>query len=70
MEKKNKKLIQAFDLQDTYGFSRCRSYQIMNDPTLPVVQIGRRKYVLEDAFEEWLAQKTKAGRGKKVTPGD
>ena len=59
---KNQKLITALDLQNPpWRFSRCRAYDIMNDPELPVIKIGRKKYVQADTFEKWLKAKARKG---------
>lgn len=45
------------DLQDM-GFSRTKAFEILSDPTLPVIRIGRRKYVRVSDFEAWMNGKT------------
>lgn len=55
-----KVLIRANDLQkDPYNFSRCRAYQLMNDPNLPVIKLGRNKYLHAERFNEWLLNQSK-----------
>ena len=48
-------------LEQAFGFSRTRPYEILNMKEAGfVVQIGRRKYILRDNFLKWLDEKTKA----------
>ena len=51
------KLITSNDLQEM-GFSRTKAFEILSDPSLPVVRIGRRKYVCVDDFKKWMKEKT------------
>ena len=36
------------------GFSRTMSYQLLSRDDVPVVVIGRRRFVYREAFQEWL----------------
>ena len=56
-----KKMLDATDIQNEYGFSRVRTYQILNNASLPVIRLGRRLFVRRTDFETWLDAQT--GRG-------
>lgn len=48
-----KELLSASDLQDM-GMGRSMVYQLLNRTDLPVVQIGKRKFMHKEKFLEWL----------------
>ncbi len=50
-------MIEAKDLMQQYGLSRVKTYQILNDKTLPVIHLGRRLFVRRSDFEKWLDAK-------------
>ena len=45
----------AKDLQDM-GFSRSMSYALFNRTDVPVIHIGKRKFIRREKFLEWLAE--------------
>lgn len=49
-----KRLLDAHDLQTFYNFSRSMSYDLLNNPSCPVVQIGKRRFMITQEFEAWL----------------
>ena len=53
----NRTLLDAKDLMQQYGLSRVKTYQLLNDRTLPVIRLGRRLFVRKDDFETWLNTK-------------
>ena len=55
-------IISATDLQRVYGLSRTRAYEMLNRPDLPVVRIGRRKFMHAQLFNDWLEQQAKNHR--------
>jgi len=42
-------------LQDM-GFSRSMSYALFNREDIPVIHIGKRKFIRREKFMEWLAE--------------
>ena len=53
----NRTLLDAKDLMQQYGLSRVKTYQLLNDRTLPVIRLGRRLFVRKSDFEKWLDEK-------------
>ena len=53
----NRSLLDAKDLMQQYGLSRVKTYQLLNDKTLPVIRLGRRLFVRRTDFEKWLNTK-------------
>ena len=51
-------LLSAKDLQDM-GFSRSMSYALFNRADVPVIHIGKRKFIRREKFLEWLAEQEK-----------
>ena len=47
-------ILSAKDLQDM-GFSRSMSYALFNRADVPVIHIGKRKFIRREKFLEWLA---------------
>ena len=55
-----KAILTAKDLQkEPFNLSRCKAYQLMNDPNLPVIQLGKNKYLHAERFNEWLLNQSK-----------
>lgn len=55
-------LLDAKDLMQQYGLSRVKTYQLLNDKTMPVIRLGRRLFVRKSDFEKWLdAKQVRAG---------
>ena len=48
-------ILSAKDLQDM-GFSRSMSYALFNREDIPVIPIGKRKFIRRERFMEWLAE--------------
>lgn len=48
-------ILSAKDLQDM-GFSRSMSYALFNRADVPVIRIGKRKFIRREKFLEWLAE--------------
>ena len=48
-------ILSAKDLQDM-GFSRSMSYTLFNRTDVPVIRIGKRKFIRREKFLEWLAE--------------
>ena len=48
-------ILSAKDLQDM-GFSRSMSYALFNREDVPVIRIGKRKFIRREKFWEWLAE--------------
>ena len=51
----NPEILSAKDLQDM-GFSRSMSYALFNREDIPVIRIGKRKFIRRERFMEWLAE--------------
>jgi len=47
------RLLSVNDLQDM-GIARTMVYNLFNREDFPTVQIGKRKFVREEKFNEWL----------------
>lgn len=57
-------MMSAKELQDM-GFSRSLAYKILQGDILPVVSIGKRRFIRQTVLLEWLAEQEKkcpAGR--------
>ena len=56
-ERKNDQheMLTAEDLQD-FGFTRSMAYAFLNRPDIPVIKIGRRKFIRREMFHRWLEQ--------------
>ena len=54
-------ILSAKDLQDM-GFSRSMSYALFNREDIPVIRIGKRKFIRGKKFFEWLAEQERADR--------
>ena len=48
-------ILSAKDLQEM-GFSRSISYALFNRADVPVIHIGKRKFIRREKFLEWLAE--------------
>ena len=53
--KHTSEILSAKDLQDM-GFSRSMSYALFNRTDVPVIHIGKRKFVRREKFLDWLAE--------------
>ncbi len=52
-------ILSAKDLQDM-GFSRSMSYALFNRADIPVIHIGKRKFIRREKFLEWLAEQERS----------
>lgn len=50
------KLLSAKGIMEASGLSKNTVYDLMRSPGFPSVQIGRRVFVPESAFNDWLAK--------------
>ena len=48
-------ILSAKALQEM-GFSRSMSYALFNREDIPVIRIGKRKFIRRERFMEWLAE--------------
>ncbi len=48
-------ILSAKDLQDM-GFSRSMSYTLFNRKDIPMIRIGKRKFIRREKFLEWLVE--------------
>ena len=54
-------ILSAKDLQEM-GFSRSMSYALFNREDIPVIRIGKRKFIRRERFMEWLAEQERTDR--------
>ncbi len=54
-------ILSAKDLQDM-GFSRSMSYALFNREDIPVIRIGKRKFIRRKIFMEWLAEQERTDK--------
>lgn len=54
-------ILSAKDLQDM-GFSRSMSYALFNREDVPVIRIGKRKFIRREKFFEWLTEQERTDR--------
>ena len=54
-------ILSAKDLQEM-GFSRSMSYALFNREDIPVIRIGKRKFIRREKFFEWLAEQERTDR--------
>lgn len=54
-ERKNEfpKMMTAEDLQN-FGFTRSMAYAFLNRKDVPVIRVGKRKFIRREKFYEWL----------------
>lgn len=52
-------ILSAKDLQDM-GFSRSMSYALFNRDDVPVIHIGKHKFIRREKFLEWLAEQERS----------
>ena len=56
-------ILSAKDLQEM-GFSRSMSYALFNREDIPVIHIGKRKFIRREKFMEWLAEQERTNEEK------
>ena len=54
-------ILSAKDLQEM-GFSRSMSYALFNREDIPVIRIGKRKFIRREIFMEWLAEQERTDK--------
>ena len=54
-------ILSVKDLQDM-GFSRSMSYALFNCEDIPVIHIGKRKFIRRERFMEWLTEHERTDR--------
>ena len=62
-ERKNEfpEMLTAENLQN-FGFTRSMAYAFLNREDVPVIKIGKRKFIRKEKFYEWIeAQEQKRG---------
>lgn len=62
-------LLDAHALQSQFGLSRSMAYQLLSRRDLPVVKIGRRRFMHKALFESWLAEQA-SGRSATSAGGE
>ena len=60
-KKATPEILSAKDLQDM-GFSRSMSYALFNREDIPVIRIGKRKFIRRERFMEWLTEQERTDR--------
>ena len=61
-ERKNEfpEMLTAEDLQN-FGFTRSMAYAFLNRENIPVIRIGKRKFIRKEKFYEWLEEQERSG---------
>ena len=61
-ERKNEfpKMLTAEDLQN-FGFTRSMAYAFLTREDVPVIRIGKRKFIRREKFYEWLETLERSG---------
>lgn len=61
-ERKNEypEMMTAEDLQN-FGFTRSMAYAFLNSRDVPVIRIGKRKFIRKERFYEWLEEQERSG---------
>ena len=64
-ERKNEfpEMLTAEDLQN-FGFTRSMAYAFLNREDVPVIKIGKRKFIRKEKFYEWLEEQERRGDKK------
>ena len=60
-KKATPEILSAKDLQEM-GFSRSMSYALFNREDIPVIRIGKRKFIRREKFFEWLTEQERTDR--------
>ena len=60
-KKATPEILSAKDLQEM-GFSRSMSYALFNREDIPVIHIGKRKFIRREKFFEWLTEQERTDR--------
>ena len=61
-ERKNEfpEMLTAEDLQN-FGFTRSMAYAFLNREDIPVIKIGKRKFIRKEKFYEWIETQEQKG---------
>ena len=61
-ERKNEfpEMLTVEDLQN-FGFTRSMAYAFLNRGSVPVIRIGKRKFIRKEKFYEWLEEQERSG---------
>ncbi len=61
-ERKNEfpEMLTAEDSQNI-GFTRSMAYEFLNRGDVPVIRIGKRKFIRKEKFYEWLEEQERSG---------
>lgn len=64
-ERKNEfpEMMTAEDLQ-ILGFTRSMAYAFLNREDVPVIRIGKRKFIRKEKFYKWLEEQERSGDQK------
>lgn len=62
-ERKNDypEMMTAEDLQN-FGFTRSMAYAFLNRKDVPVIRVGKRKFIRREKFYEWLEEQERSDR--------
>lgn len=53
-------MMTAEDLQN-FGFTRSMAYAFLNRKDVPVIRVGKRKFIRKEKFYEWLETQERSG---------
>lgn len=61
-ERKNEfpEMMTAEDLQN-FGFTRSMAYAFLNREDVPVIRVGKRKFIRREKFYKWLEEQERSG---------
>lgn len=61
-ERKNEfpEMMTAEDLQN-FGFTRSMAYAFLNRKDVPIIRVGKRKFIRREKFYEWLEEQERSG---------
>ena len=61
-ERKNEypEMMTAENLQN-FGFTRSMAYAFLNCEDVPIIRIGKRKFIRKEKFYEWLEKQERSG---------
>lgn len=49
------RILKVKDIQENLGISKSRAYELINMRGFPKIQIGRRYYIPEREYKEWIS---------------
>ncbi|MED4533586.1 helix-turn-helix domain-containing protein [Metabacillus fastidiosus] len=49
-------MLTAVEIKEILNVSKVKAYELMDDPSFPLIRIGRNKRVLKKEFLLWLSQ--------------